>query len=91
MTTLSKLRFKPQFNGMYAQVVFGNMFVGVGYNPNWKGNAGGYCGDGKVHWEVAYGVIGDENFTVISNARRQQVNTILRNISIKGRMEAANV
>lgn len=89
MTTLSKLHFKPNFAGMHCQKVFGTRFVSVGYTPGWNGNAGNYYGDGKKHWEVLYGRDDDrDNATQVANASRQQVNTILRNMAMLGKIEA---
>lgn len=89
MTTLSKLRFKKNSRGMVASKVFGTKFVSVGFTPDWKGNVGCYYGDGQSTFEVAYGNVGDEDFTVVPHAKRQQVNAVLRNMSLAGRMAVA--
>lgn len=92
MHTLSRLRFKKITGGnKNARVTFGPYFVSVSYSPNWNGNAGNCYGDGKLHWEVAYGKIGSEpkSWTVVGNATRNQVNAILKNVYMKGVMEGS--
>jgi hypothetical protein len=90
--TLSKLYFKRLSGERYqAKKVFGRYFVSVGYSGKTGPGMfiGNYKGDGKNTWEVAYGLVNDPDFTVVGFAKRQQVNTILKNVGMKGRLDAA--
>lgn len=86
--TLSKLKFKAAPKGRRAYKEFGTMFVSIGYNPTFNKDtaAGGFKGDGRSTWEIAYGPIGSDadKWTVVCFAHRANINAILRNVHMQG-------
>ena len=75
---------------MRAYVEFGKAYVSIGFTPDgWTGNGLHFYGNGRTTWDVAYAYGPDDELIVVYEAKRQQVNTILKNMSLKGRMAAA--